>query len=257
VAEDHIAVNIGGLRKIGLVELAPLETGRFGVTSARALITDRKFAEQVLDFCEVENVKFLIARCPVSVIVLPQFLERHGFQLMDTLTYYSRDLSKPVLQTVADTAAIKVHPANGKENRVRQIAVETFKNFDSHYSADPLLDKKKCDEVYVDWAYRSCLSRSETSEVFIAEVDGQDGGFMAVRLNDSVEGEAFLMGVAPNFQKRGVYRMMLIHGMNWCLSKGLKRMVESTQLHRLGPQKVWVRLGFEPSISLYTFHKWF
>ena len=34
-------------------------------------------------------------------------------------------------------------------------------------------------------------------------------------------------------------------------------MVLSTQVTNLAVQKVWSRLGFEPSRSYYTFHLWF
>jgi hypothetical protein len=34
-------------------------------------------------------------------------------------------------------------------------------------------------------------------------------------------------------------------------------MLISTQITNVAVQKVWTRLGFEPSRSYYTFHKWF
>jgi len=45
--------------------------------------------------------------------------------------------------------------------------------------------------------------------------------------------------------------------MEWSLSKGVRRMVVSTQVINIAVQKTWVRLGFEPIRGYYTFHKWF
>jgi hypothetical protein len=46
-------------------------------------------------------------------------------------------------------------------------------------------------------------------------------------------------------------------GMRWCLEKGASRMLIPTQVNNMPSQKVWCRLGFEPSHAQYTFHKWF
>jgi GNAT superfamily N-acetyltransferase len=82
-------------------------------------------------------------------------------------------------------------------------------------------------------------------------------GFATLRLNNPEEGEGVLFGVGPLAQGQGIYRSFMIHGMEWCLQQGMTRMVVSTQITNIAVQKVWTRLGFEPSHAYYTFHKWF
>jgi len=108
-----------------------------------------------------------------------------------------------------------------------------------------------------DWAFRSCVSRDVADEVLVAHVAGSIIGFFTLRLNSPEEGEAVVGGVAPSARGRGIYRSFIIHGMEWCLSQGATRMLVSTQITNIAVQKVWTRLGFEPSHAYYTFHKWF
>ncbi|MDT8273386.1 MAG: GNAT family N-acetyltransferase, partial [Desulfomonilia bacterium] len=201
-------------------------------------------------------VEFLIARCPSHDLETVQQMERHGFLLMDTLVYYTCRLkNKPFGNALSsqDVRPIK----SGEENSVKNIAASSFKGYQGHYHADSRLEKKKCDEVYIDWAYTSCSKETLAHEVLVKEREGEIVGFATMRMNNSAEGEGVLFGVAPSFQGKGIYRSLMIGGMKWCVENNMDRMVVSTQVNNIAVQKVWVRLGFEPSRSYYTFHKWF
>jgi GNAT superfamily N-acetyltransferase len=119
------------------------------------------------------------------------------------------------------------------------------------------LDPVKCDEAYISWALRSCVSREAADEVLVADSSGRIVGFATLRMNNSEEAEGVLFCVASSAQRRGIYRSLMIHGMEWCMSKAAKRMIVSTQITNVAVQKVWIRLGFEPSHAWYTLHKWF
>jgi GNAT superfamily N-acetyltransferase len=209
----------------------------------------------VFDFCDRNDVELLIARCAVEDIEVAQALESAGAQLMDTLIYYSRDLTKsPVPQ---ESASVVIRPLQpGDEVAVGDVAAASFKNYSGHYHADSRLDRAKCDEAYTSWAVRSCLSREIAAEVFLAEFDGRPAGFATLRVNSAEEGEVVLNAVAPFAQRYGIYRHLVITAMNWCLSWGANRVLISTQITNIAVQKVWVRLGFEPKRAYYTFHRW-
>jgi GNAT superfamily N-acetyltransferase len=109
----------------------------------------------------------------------------------------------------------------------------------------------------MSWAVRSCVSKDVANEVLIAERDGRVVGFATLRINSPQEGEGVLFGVAPEAQGLGIYRSFMLSGMQWCRQQGVQRMLVSTQITNIAVQKVWCRVGFEPSHSYYTFHKWF
>ncbi|HEX5769211.1 MAG TPA: GNAT family N-acetyltransferase [Burkholderiales bacterium] len=238
-----------------LAALSALDTERWRTVTAKASDVTGETLSPVLEFCRQNTVRLLIARCAASELTGAQAMEAAGFQLMDTLVFYSRAVTD-VLPDEAAALPIRTHKT-GDEAGVRAVAAQAFAGYQGHYHADPRLDQRQCDELYVDWAYRSCLSREIANAVLVAESDARIAAFATLRLNSAEEGEGVLFGVAPAAQGRGIYRSLMLAGMRWCKAQGCSRMVVSTQLTNLAVQKVWSRLGFEPSSACYTFHKWF
>ncbi|MCS6871243.1 MAG: GNAT family N-acetyltransferase [Anaerolineae bacterium] len=242
--------------KTAQVALSPIDEMRFGIRVARIHELTQETLDETLEFCRDHAVKMLIARTPSQAIRFVQQLEDLGFRLMDTLVYYRRDLVRtpvPELQNAALTRPVRT----GDETVVREIAAQAFQGYLGHYHADPRLDLAACDAVYVSWAERSCVDRAVADEVLVAELEGQLVGFLTLRRNTPEQVEIVLNGVAPSAQGRGVYRELVIHALVQSKAWKAQETVVSTQIVNLAPQKVWVRLGFEPFQSYYTFHKWF
>lgn len=238
------------------VRLSALDQARFGIRTAIARPISRDMLPDLLNFCRDNHVVLLIARCPTSEHWAIQAMEREGFSLMDTLVYYRRDLVGHPIPQHAGPAAIRLCQP-GEEHAVKSVAEEAFRGYVGHYRADPKLGMPQCDAVYPDWAFRCCLSRDVADVVLVAELDGSIVGFAALRINSPDEAEGLLYGVSSRAQRLGIYRYLMVQGMDWCLRAGAACMVISTQITNIVAQRVWVRLGFEPSHSLYTFHKWF
>jgi GNAT superfamily N-acetyltransferase len=238
------------------VALSALDEKRFGIKSAKASLQGAEDLPEVMGFCQEHGVRFLIARCPTRELKAVQELERLGFLLMDTLIYYSCSLERESIPDGEEGAAVRlIRP--GEEDQVKCVAKESFKGYCGHYHADERLDRKTCDEVYTDWAYNSCISREVAAAVLVGELGGKVQAFATLSLRSPQEGEGVLFGVAPAFHGKGIYRQLMINGMKWCVEQGLQHMLVSTQIINTAVQKVWVRLGFEPGMSYYTFHKWF
>lgn len=238
------------------VSLSPLDEERFGMKSAKAMQMHAGDIPGVMRFCEENGVEFLIARCRTDNLKAAQEMEKQGFLLMDTLLYFSRDLTK---RTIPDEDPEYIFRAvrPGEEQEVMAVAAEAFRGYLGHYHADPLLDKVKCDEVYTDWAYRSCVTSQVADYVVVAEGEGRIVGFGTMRRNSPEEGEGLLFGVLPSFRGKGIYRSIITNCLKWSRESGFERMIISTQVTNLASRKVWVRHGFEPDRSYYTFHRWF
>jgi GNAT superfamily N-acetyltransferase len=238
------------------VALSAIDEARFGVRTARANRVIASSLPEILDFCEANAVELLIARCPATEIRTVQLLEAQGFVLMDTLVYFVRDLAgRPI---PLDTGSVTVRAYRpGEEAGVRAVAREAFRGYAGHYHADPRLEPAKCDEAYVSWAERSCVSPGVADAVLVAVSEDTIEGFLTLRLNNPDEVEGVLNGVLPEVQGRGIYRSLLIRGMEWSLGRGARSMLISTQLTNTAVQKVWTRLDFELNNACYTLHKWF
>lgn len=236
--------------------LSPMDKNRFGVCCAKAAKVTTENLPEVIDFCQHNNVELLIARCPAEDLPAAQAMERVGGQIMDTLVYFSCHLRR--VRLADELPPLPVRPVEQAEaTTVARIAAVCFHDYQGHYHADPRLDRRDCDNVYVDWAQRSCLERGSESEVLVAVQDTSPVGFATLRMNTASEGEGVLFAVSPSASKRGVYQSFMVEGMRWCIEKGATKMSVSTQLTNTGVQRVWTRLGFEPHHASYTFHTWF
>ncbi|MGO9088671.1 MAG: GNAT family N-acetyltransferase [Candidatus Sulfotelmatobacter sp.] len=237
------------------VTFSEIDSARFGVRVARAHVVPENL-RRVLESCTAEKIDLLIARCPTSDLATAQDMEKHGFSLMDTLVYYRFDLAKRAVPEDKGEFPVRgLRP--GDEEQVRMVASAAFKGYIGHYHADRRLDRRRCDEGYVSWAERSCIPKTAADEVLVAEHGDRVVGFATLRLNSPQEVEGLLYAVAPEWQGRGICRSFMIRSLQWCRSRGAQRMIISTQVTNVSMQKVWCRVGFEPSHSYYTFHKWF
>jgi len=237
-----------------MISLSDIDEKRFGIPSARADDVEVGDLDGIDSFCREKGVRFLIARCGIDRLDVAQAMEERDFRLMDTLIYCKFDFAKktplpPLKQDIYIIRDIKA----GEEHALRDMATEIFHDYQSgHYHADPLLDRAKCNEVYPDWAYNSCLFKQAADKVLVAESQKQLVGFITVKN----KGEIVLNGVLPAFQKKGIYADLLTHALH-ALQPLAKHVVVSTQLSNFAPQKIWARLGFEPHEAMYTFHKWY
>jgi GNAT superfamily N-acetyltransferase len=238
------------------VEFSAVDSDRFSVRVARARQVTNSNLTEVIDFCGSSKIDLLIARLDSRDLQTAQKMEHLGFFLADTLVYYAFDLGKRVVPDDSPKAIIR-SCQDQDSIRVRAVAAAAFRDYRGHYHADPRLENKDCDEAYTSWAERSCTSREVADEVLVAEHAGSIVGFATLRMNSTDEGEGVLFGVAPEAQGLGIYRSFMINGIRWCKMRGANRMIVSTQVTNVAVQKVWCRVGFEPSHSDYTFHMWF
>ncbi len=239
------------------IYLSSLDSDRFGFKIARAIVDDPSDIDIIKEYCRYNEVTMLIARCATSCIEAVQAMEWDGYKLMDTLIYYRRSLVKKVPFPEINKTMLIREFRQDDEPDIKKIAIQAFRGYMGHYHADNRLPRSLCDESYVSWAVNSCHAKELADIVMVAEIDHEVAGFHTLRMNDSTEGEAVLTCVAPVFQGRGIYREFEIRGMLWCFEQGARSIVLSTQITNIAVQRVWVRLGFEPSHSYYTLHRWF
>lgn len=239
-----------------LVANSPIDAERFGIRSARAHAERLADLDDIEQFCARDGTAFLILRAPSTAFDVVQEIEHRGGRLMDTLVYYSRKLQIDSLPETSGREVLREStPADREE--IGRVARSSFSEYFGHYHADPRLDRGLASEGYASWAERSAAEAGVADVVFLAEDAEGLLGFATLRMNGVEEGEGVLFAVSPRAQGRGIYRDFMIQGMRWCAAKGASRMVVSTQITNLAVQKVWSRLGFEPSGSIYTFHRWF
>jgi hypothetical protein len=86
------------------VTRSAIDEARFGIRVARNHALTAETLEETLAFCREQAIDMLIARTPSQAIRFVQQLETLGFQLMDTLVYYRRDLTRTPIPEPQDAA---------------------------------------------------------------------------------------------------------------------------------------------------------
>jgi GNAT superfamily N-acetyltransferase len=239
------------------IGLSAIDEDRFGYRTAKVAHVTRDGLSDILAYCREHHIQLLIARCSADDVPVAQAMEQAGFQLMDTLVYYGRHPLEPLQPVHNGRMSIRA-VMEGEEDAVTAVARDAFRGYHfGHYHADPRLDRSACDAVYPSWARALCTTRDAASEVLVAENDSAIVGFIALRLNDPLEGEGILNGVLRAEQGQGVYTFLLATGLEWCRQRGACRFLISTQLANWRVQRVWARLGLALADAQYTFHKWF
>lgn len=232
------------------------DSNHFGFKVAKADITSLAEILPALKFCSKEKVKLLICRCDASHISHVHLLEKQGLRLMDTLVRYHLNLADVQLTPVSGSVTIRPYQKEDIES-IAGIAETAFTGYFSHFHSDPKLDAAKCDALYIQWATNSCYDKSVAQEVLVAETDGEMAGFITIEMIGPKVGDLALSAVHPKAQGKGIYRKLIISGVNWCKSEGLDRVETGTQVNNHVVQKVWSDLGFRLSGSFYTLHGWF
>jgi GNAT superfamily N-acetyltransferase len=224
-----------------------LDSARFGIPIARATLATPDDVDAMVDSARQQGTAMVIVRVPAEKSTVVQRIERHGGRLCDTLVHHARSLE----QALPDVSP-KVRPAkSGDIDAIGSIAAAAFAGYGGHYHTDPRLDRHAADAGYVDWARRS-LGRER---VIVIEDDGVVTGFLAMR-HDSGETDIVLNAVHPDHQRGGLYSALVAASLTASRNAGSRRCTVSTQVWNVAVQKVWVRLGFEPTHAVHTFHLW-
>lgn len=170
----------------------------------------------------------------------------------DTLVYYRCDLARhaPAPLRNPDIVFSLATPADLAE--VRTLIAGTFRDYTSHYHANPLFGREQILDGYQEWAEGHCMEAG--ASLWLARRDGAVIAFAACRDHPDGVAEGVLYGVAPVAAGGGVYGDLIRHTQAVAKSRGSTTMKVSTQVHNHAVQKVWAREGFHLDGSLDTWH---
>lgn len=238
------------------IELNALESTRFGIVAAKVVDVTAS-PEAIALAARAQGVQMLTVRLDVSDLPRIHALEAAGYQLMDTLVYYSRDLAElPSLRRLADGLMLR-HASAEDAASVASLAREAFSGYMGHYHVDPRLNNSAADAAYVEWAETSTSKVSPDAPVLLAQIGQRVAGFLTLRRNSPDEMELVLSGIGAAAHGQGLYSALIAAALPLAREAGAERIITSTQINNYAVQRVWTRLGFFHFRSVYTMHKWF
>jgi len=244
-----VTSHMSATRRVATSALATsdVDSARFGVPIARSYAASVVDVSGIAEEARASGVAMVIVRSPANDLAVAQALETAGARLCDTLVHYARALDRPIPEQPRP-----VRPAGPDDTaEITAIAESAFAGYQGHYHADPRLDRAAADAGYVDWARRSMAD----GDVLVIEDGGAIAGFLSMERRET-ETEIVLNGIRPDAQGRGLYPALVIGALRQAAQLHAPRCVVSTQVSNMPAQKVWIRLGFEPTHAVHTFHLW-
>jgi ribosomal protein S18 acetylase RimI-like enzyme len=125
----------------------------------------------------------------------------------------------------------------------------------SRFFTDHHFDREKCRQLYEIWIEK-CV-RAENGRVFVWDHQGKAVAYVTAELNSDQTGSIELVGVAPEFQSKGIGKKLVSSALLFFynnLAVSANTVTQGRNIHAL---KLYQKSGFAiQSIELW-YHKWF
>lgn len=238
---------------------SPLESSRFGFSVGRLLVPlpCNLSTETIGKIATNHDHDLLILRYPSDRLDLFEHLGADP--LIKTLNagrlvYYKWDLCHQP-RTLRKSSCYSVEPAHGTQE-VIELVNKSFGAYRNHYSANPRLQSFSLSLAYEEWAINTMEHPSSRSFVARTRTQAQPIGFVVAHLNVSTRtAEVILNGVEPDWQRRGVYSLMLRNvAQSLNEDEEISTIVISSQSENNAVIKAWQLLGMEELFTIETLH---
>lgn len=207
---------------------------------------------------EIEELRpdVVIFRCPAGEMKTVQHLLAlsHIPIHADTLVYYSRQLGQTPAGLSAPGVAFERATSLDLVS-ISKVARRAFRNYRSHYHANPLFDTALVLDGYVEWAIDYLATTHDGRETWVIRNKGETVGFATCALDRIASSiEIVLNAVDPSAQGSGLYGGLLRAMIQHYGAEGFRYLTISTQVWNYVVQRAWSRAGFLISSAHDTWH---
>ena len=175
------AATAGGAphRAAAFVRPLPWDSAFFDLPMARAILIHdgeaprpvlRETIASAIEASRARGIRHLSARVDVADAEAIQALEDAGFRMMDALATYIYPLKRPTPEPGKDMGVLRLYQ-RGDRDQILDITREAYRGFRGRYHLDPHLPRERSDELYVEWAKKSC--DGEWADVVLVTENGK------------------------------------------------------------------------------------
>ena len=162
-----------------LVRPLPWDSAFFGLSMARVHLLHndqmpgailRSLIAAAFTECRDRGMRHLSVRIDVADADVIQALEDAGFRLMDALATYIYPLKRPAPEPMKEMGVLRLFEPQDRD-QILDITREAYRGFRGRYHLDPHLPRDRSDELYVEWAKKSC--DGEWADVVLVTENGK------------------------------------------------------------------------------------
>jgi hypothetical protein len=218
-----------------------------------------------IDVLEIDALKEFYANNDPDIVIfrIPVSEQDKLYQLntlnkdiifADTLVYYEVDLVKSPRKPLKNQDIIIRNIDYTQKQEFEDLIPKIFKNYPNHYYSNPLLDKTKIGEGYMEWAVNS-FNTPGALHLMAYDKDMVPISFMTYKINTpGVEAEITLSGMVPQYQGIGLHNDMLRFVREQFIADGIPRLIQSTQIRNFHVQRAWSKDDFILFQAYCTIH---
>lgn len=173
---------------------------------------------------------------------------RHGFKPYDIRVEFERSLDA----SGSHDGDVVVRDAGLADERVlAQLAAQAITA--TRFTLDDHFPQDRIPVLYAEWVRRGLKSAS-ARRVLLAE---PAAGFVVCGLTtQDLVGTIELIGVAPNFTRRGISRVLMSRAHALMLEAGSERARVVTQGRNIAAQRLYQGLGYKTITVAWWLHRW-
>jgi hypothetical protein len=200
----------------------------------------------------------LFARVTEKDFLGAQALEAAGARLMDASVVWEAalgDLAAPP----APPGGLELRAAAPEDApALEALAAGAFCDLEAYadrFALDPRLGHG-CGDLYRRWMANS-LSGAQADRVLVLAEGENPLGFITLKKGQGPEpGWVVLNALSPDMRGRGLYNILLAHGLAWLAGQGASCARVRTKFSQRAVIRAWSRLGARPLAGDFTFHLW-
>ena len=236
------------------VLFSDVDSQRFGINVFRATLNDVDI-ENLKQQINNDAIDLIILRLPSATKDKHSVLHQLGFQIIhaDTLVYYFCTLNTDITPLRNELSFEEISRENSEI--LNEIVPIIFKDYTSHYASNPILDKAKTSEGYIEWAKSYVTTANPNRISWLVKSDNEIIGFATCSFNqEKKECEGVLYGVMPQAAGKGVYTDIIRFTQRYFKNLDYKTMWVSTQIQNYSVQKAWIKENFQLKKAFDTYH---
>jgi len=188
---------------------------------------------------------FLSAKVPVTDAAGREFLEEHGFRLIDTNVRFEKPAETPT--SITGDSQLRFAEARDRE-AVVDLARRSF--LFTRFHQDPLIAKKTADEIKAQWA-GNFFNGQRGDRMAVAIVESKLVGFALLETRGAENVVIDLIAVDEDYRRRGIAAELIAFVESQFAPRGI---AVGTQVANLPSVRLYEKLGFRLADAQYVFH---
>lgn len=225
----------------------------FNVAYLSCMHLTENIMHRIEKFVSREKIRLVEYLCNCHNAKSVRLAERCGFHFVDIRLTYRLDLNKAQFSCNKIERMKLCESKKADVHILKQIASNSY--VESRYYFDRHFTLEQCQRFYEDWISKSMKGNFDDI-VFVAEIAGKIAGFISCKQQFKGIGKIGLVGIAPEFQGRGIGKHLIQKSIDWFKDKKLSCVDVVTQGRNYAGQRLYQAAGFKTKTVQLWYHKW-